>query len=233
MAEPPLRDRDRGLYLFVLEYTALHLSSLVSLPLEVHHGCCVRCWYCSSLTIAVLPRQLNLGCSGCCNACEGVGSARAEVMYLLHWQAAHREHRAAAVPILSAAHRTKGQQLAMALGQLIFGSMESKAGFVRIMCSLTYERVSTLQLHVSHWHFYRQYDAAAQSTAGAVSIPVMLFFQHCPGHLSKACALCLPCLWALCAAVGNNSVSARILCLCFARNILAPCRLRLCGAHAF
>ena len=42
----------------------------------------------------------------------------------------------------------------MALGQLIFCSMESEAGFVRIMCSLTYERVSTLQLHVSHWHFH-------------------------------------------------------------------------------
>ena len=75
-------------------------------------------------------------------------------MCLLRWQAAHREHSAAAAPAQASAHRTEGEQLAMALGQLIFCSMESEAGFVRIMCSLTYERVSTLQLHVSHWHFH-------------------------------------------------------------------------------
>ena len=38
----------------------------------------------------------------------------------------------------------------MALGQLVFGSMESGANFVRMMCSLTYEKVSTLQLQVPH-----------------------------------------------------------------------------------
>ena len=43
-------------------------------------------------------------------------------------------------------HRAEGQQLAMALGQLIFGSMESGASFVRMMCSLTYEKVSIRQL---------------------------------------------------------------------------------------
>ena len=64
-------------------------------------------------------------------------------MSLLQWQAANRERRAAAVPSLSCVHRTEGQQLAMALGQLIFASMESEASFVRNMCSQTYEKVST------------------------------------------------------------------------------------------
>ena len=87
-------------------------------------------------------------------------------MCLLQRQAAHREHRAAAAPALASAHRTEGQQLAMALGQLIFGFMESEAGFVRIMCSLTYEKVSTLQLHVPHSHSHKQYDAQLNPLLG-------------------------------------------------------------------
>ena len=87
-------------------------------------------------------------------------------MCLLQRQAAHREHRAAAAPALASAHRTEGQQLAMALGQLIFGSMESEAGFVRIMCSLTYEKVSTLQLHVPHSDSHKQYDAQLNPLLG-------------------------------------------------------------------
>ena len=99
-------------------------------------------------------------------ASKGAWSAQTEVMCLLHWQATHREHRAAAGPTLSSVHRTEGQQLAMALGQLIFGSMESEAGFVRIMCSLTYEKASTLQLHVPHSHSHKQYDAQLNPLLG-------------------------------------------------------------------